>query len=206
MENGIGVRSLAKPVPYSKVTQDMIKSMMENSGLNSVQRRQITECLKHGGPLPLNPKPLPSVLPQSKPTRSVGCRLPAKPLRRSAESCRSGDSYIREKFQPGPTRDLEKEKLRLQNLLATGKEDVSIQDLAACVRSEVQEDLDPIQEVLDQIEERREFLADMAALGQEKQYIHIINTEISQKMGELEILERKLQTRKSKSRGNVMTE
>ncbi|XP_053712673.1 UPF0193 protein EVG1-like isoform X2 [Synchiropus splendidus] len=175
MENGIGVRNLVKPVPYSKVTQDM---------------------MKYGGPLPLNPKPLPSVLPQSKPTRSVGCRLPAKPLRRSAESCRSSDSYIREKFQPGPTRDLEKEKLRLQNLLATGKEDVSIQDVAPCMRSAAQEDLDPIQEVLDQIEERREFLADMAALGQEKQYIHIINTEISQKMGELEILERRLQARK----------
>ncbi|KAM9792648.1 UPF0193 protein EVG1 homolog [Neosynchiropus ocellatus] len=205
MENGIGMRNPVKQSPYSKVTQDMIKLMMEESGLNSVQRRQIAECLKHGGPLSLNTKPLPFALPQSKPTRSVQCRLPAKPLRRSAESCRSGDSYIREKFQPGPTRDLEKENMQLQNLLATGKEDVSLKDVAASVRSDVQEDLDPIQEVLDQIEERRQFLADMAALGQEKQYIHIINTEISQKISELEILERKkMQTRKSKSGGDEM--
>lgn len=34
--------------------------------------------------------------------------------------------------------------------------------------------------VLNEIEERRQFLADMAALGQEKQYINIINIEISQ--------------------------
>lgn len=35
-------------------------------------------------------------------------------------------------------------------------------------------------EVLDEIKERRQFLADMASLGQEKKYINIINTEISQ--------------------------
>lgn len=34
--------------------------------------------------------------------------------------------------------------------------------------------------VLDEIEERRQFLADMASLGQAKQYINLINTEISQ--------------------------
>lgn len=34
--------------------------------------------------------------------------------------------------------------------------------------------------VLDEIEERRQFLADMASLGQVKQYINLINTEISQ--------------------------
>lgn len=34
--------------------------------------------------------------------------------------------------------------------------------------------------VLDEIEERRQFLEDMASLGQVKQYIKIINTEISQ--------------------------
>lgn len=31
-----------------------------------------------------------------------------------------------------------------------------------------------------EIEERRQFLADMAALGQGKKYVNIINTEISQ--------------------------
>lgn len=34
--------------------------------------------------------------------------------------------------------------------------------------------------VLDEIEERRQFLADMASLGQEQQYINLINSEISQ--------------------------
>lgn len=34
--------------------------------------------------------------------------------------------------------------------------------------------------VLDEIEERRRFLSDMVALGQEKQYVNIINAQISQ--------------------------
>lgn len=34
--------------------------------------------------------------------------------------------------------------------------------------------------VLNEIQERRQFLEDMASLGQEKDYIDIINTEISQ--------------------------
>lgn len=34
--------------------------------------------------------------------------------------------------------------------------------------------------VLGEIEERRQFLADMASLGQAKKYVNIINTEISQ--------------------------
>lgn len=56
-----------------------------------------------GAALPLTPDPTPSASPpQPKTTKSVQKRLPSKPQRRSAESCRSGDSYVREKFRPGP--------------------------------------------------------------------------------------------------------
>ena len=80
-------------------------------------------------------------------------RLSDKPQRRTAESCRSGNSYVREKFCPGPTSmiiqllarpcnitpeesltpfvfilrftqgDLEKEKQRLQDIMSTGHEE-----------------------------------------------------------------------------------
>uniref|UniRef100_A0A3B5BB64 Uncharacterized protein n=1 Tax=Stegastes partitus TaxID=144197 RepID=A0A3B5BB64_9TELE len=118
---------------------------------------------------------------------------PPNKSKRSAESCRSGNSYEREKFCPGPTRDLEKEKRRLQNILATGKEEASAassQKAATCRDPEVSEEEDRYQEVLNEIEERRQFLADMASLGQEMNYISIINTEISQKIRELEALEK----------------
>uniref|UniRef100_A0A3B5ARE3 Uncharacterized protein n=1 Tax=Stegastes partitus TaxID=144197 RepID=A0A3B5ARE3_9TELE len=92
-----------------------------------------------------------------------------------------------------PKRDLEKEKRRLQNILATGKEEASAassQKAATCRDPEVSEEEDRYQEVLNEIEERRQFLADMASLGQEMNYISIINTEISQKIRELEALEK----------------
>ncbi|MEE6520291.1 hypothetical protein FKM82_018132 [Ascaphus truei] len=41
---------------------------------------------------------------------------------RPAERCRAGDAYSRDRFQPRPTRDLNKEKHRLQNIMATGKD------------------------------------------------------------------------------------
>uniref|UniRef100_A0A3B3BRP6 Uncharacterized protein n=1 Tax=Oryzias melastigma TaxID=30732 RepID=A0A3B3BRP6_ORYME len=102
------------------------------------------------------------------------------PQRRTAEGCRSGDSYMREKFHPGPTRDMEEEKRRLQNILATGKEEtpVSPPETPAAKDPEVSEER--FEEVLREIEERRQFLADMEALGQEREYVGIINTQISQ--------------------------
>uniref|UniRef100_A0A8C4H2I2 Uncharacterized protein n=1 Tax=Dicentrarchus labrax TaxID=13489 RepID=A0A8C4H2I2_DICLA len=158
---------------------------MQESRLTNLQRKQINECLKNGAALPLTSDPTASGShPQPKSSKSIQKRLPGKPLRRSAESCRSGNSYVRERFCPGPTKDLEKEKRRLQNILATGQEEPTVGSLqyVACQNPGMAEERDRYQEVLDEIEERRQFLEDMASLGQEKQYIHIINTEISQVM------------------------
>uniref|UniRef100_A0A4W6BQF9 Uncharacterized protein n=1 Tax=Lates calcarifer TaxID=8187 RepID=A0A4W6BQF9_LATCA len=91
---------------------------------------------------------------------------------------------------------LEKEKRRLQNILATGQEEPTPASSQNARNPEVMEERDQYQEVLDEIEERRQFLADMASLGQEKQYINIINTEISQKIRELEALEKACSTKK----------
>ncbi|XP_071359804.1 UPF0193 protein EVG1 [Trachinotus anak] len=191
---GRGLWNNPRATPYSKETQDMLRIMMQESRLTNRQKKQINECLKNGAALPLAPGPIPSPSPpQPKTSKSVQKCLPAKPQRRSAESCRSGNSYVREKFHPTPTRDLEKEKRRLQNILATGEEEptaASSQNFHTCLNPGVMEERDPYQEVLDEIEDRRQFLADMASLGQERQYINIINTEISQKIRELEALDK----------------
>lgn len=131
-------------------------------------------------------KPSPSST-QRKQSKLVTHRLPSKPQRRSAEMCRAEDSYIREKFRPGPTRDLEKEKRRLQNILEMGKDAPTV-PVPQSPNSDVPEEMDPFQKILDEIEERRQFLEDMASLGQEQQYVNIINTEISQRIRELELM------------------
>uniref|UniRef100_A0A3B4FCH4 Uncharacterized protein n=1 Tax=Pundamilia nyererei TaxID=303518 RepID=A0A3B4FCH4_9CICH len=69
--------------------------------------------------------------------------------------------------------DLEKEKRKLQNIFAHGTESICSLILGVRPRS-------VFPAVLNEIQERQQFLEDMASLGQEKDYIDIINTEISQ--------------------------
>ncbi|XP_073331855.1 UPF0193 protein EVG1 isoform X2 [Pagrus major] len=193
---GRGLWNNPRPTRYSKETQDIVRLMMQEAGLNDLRRKQINECLKNGTALPLTSDP--AVLdspPQPKTSTSVQKCLPCKPQRRrSAESCRSGDSYVREQFCPRPTRDLEKEKRRLQNIFATGQEEPTAAQrelrLQSVRKPEVVEEKDRYQEVVDEIEERRQFLADMASLGRERHYINIINREISVKIQELEMMDK----------------
>ncbi|KAM4603500.1 UPF0193 protein EVG1 [Polymixia lowei] len=191
-----GLWNCPRAIRYSKETQEMLKLMMQESRLNNFQRRQINECLTKGVALPLTCNPTSSAPPPHPKQRIIkpgpNCQS-AKPQRRSAESCRSGDSYTRDKFLPRPTRDLEKEKRRLQSILATGQEEpkpTSSQKVPADRSRAALEERDRFQEVLDEIEDRRHFLADMNALGQGNHYHSLINAEISQKIRELEVIDK----------------
>ncbi|KAF7655763.1 hypothetical protein LDENG_00051230 [Lucifuga dentata] len=190
-----GLWNSSRAPQYSKETQDMLRLMMQESKVTNFQRRKINECLKNGAALPLTFDPAPldyTPQPELKTHKHTLNRLPAKPQKRSAESCRSGNSYVREKFRPLPTRDLDKEKRRLQNILATGQAEPTVTLSRNVHRDQKTEaaEKDRYQEVLDEIEDRRQFLVDMAALGQDKHYFHVINTEISQKIRELEVMDR----------------
>ncbi|XP_034043942.1 UPF0193 protein EVG1 [Thalassophryne amazonica] len=174
---------------YSKETHDMLRLMMQESKVSLLHRRRINDCLKKGEPLPCGPT-VSAHPPQARPKNPAPRHLPSRPQRRSAESCRSGNSYCREQFQPRPTRDLEEEKRRLQQIFA-GEGLASASPNAPDDKTpEVAEEKDRYQEVLGEIEDRRQFLADMAALGQEKKYTNLINTEILQKIRELEELQK----------------
>lgn len=93
---------------------------------------------------------------------------------------------------PGPTGDLEKEKRRLQNIFATGKEPEERKRKPPPVQQEAPApELDRFEELVKEIQERKAFLADMEALGQGRRYRGVILTEISQKLQEMEDLDRK---------------
>ncbi|XP_043097654.1 UPF0193 protein EVG1 [Puntigrus tetrazona] len=177
---------------YRTETQQLIQMMMQESRLTDFQQRQINNKLKNGGALPLtfNPRPLESSV-RSEPTLSKGPALIGHQHRRSAERCRAGDNYKRESFKPRAIRDLEKEKRQLQNIFSTGQKDVKPTYSQRDSTERRERRIDRFQEVLDEIEERRKFLEDMMALGKGHQYQHLINTEISQKIRELEDIDRK---------------
>uniref|UniRef100_A0A672IQH3 Uncharacterized protein n=1 Tax=Salarias fasciatus TaxID=181472 RepID=A0A672IQH3_SALFA len=141
--------------------------MKQESRLTNFQRKQISQNSKNRTDLPVTSPP---------PSKSVHRPRSYVSGKRSAASCRSGNSYSREKFRPGPTRDLEKEKRRLQDILSTGAEEPR----EAPPEPSPPEKKERYEEVLDEIEERRQFLSEMASLGQERDYVDIINAEISQ--------------------------
>ncbi|XP_029596118.1 UPF0193 protein EVG1 homolog isoform X1 [Salmo trutta] len=158
---GGGLRNCPRRTQYSK---EMLKLMMQESRLTNFQQRQINDKLKKGSALPLTCNPTSSAPPsltaqtQSRKKNST-TRTPAKPLRRTADNCSSGDNYTRDRFRPSATRDLEKRR-RHQNILATGQEEPRPNHPRNISLDQGPEERDRFQEVLDEIEERKEFGGD----------------------------------------------
>lgn len=93
-----------------------------------------------------------------------------------------------------PIGDLEKEKHRLQTILATGKEPEERKRKPTPTPGRQEDpapEVDRFDELVKEIQERKEFLADMEALGQGRQYRGLILAEISQKLREMEDIDHK---------------
>ncbi|NWT30195.1 EVG1 protein, partial [Cardinalis cardinalis] len=179
--------------------------MMEELQMTHSQKRYLMQYVTRGDALPLQRFPSSSQQPVPVP-HAAACqpgRLPARPLLRPAKVCQAGDAYTREKFKPQPTRDLEKEKRRLQKILALGKDEAEDKVEQVFVRKKEEDIAEPdrFEELMNEIQERREFLAEMEALGQSKKYQGIVLTEISQKLHEMKIIDKK----RSEEMRNIMT-
>ncbi|XP_074682739.1 UPF0193 protein EVG1 isoform X1 [Strix aluco] len=195
---GGGRGRAAGPAGYSPRTRELLRALMEESKLTRFQRRYLMDCVKRGDALPVQCHPTSSkepapAAPAFSPPVCQPSRLSAKPHLRPARVCQAGDAYTREKFRPQARRDLEKEKQRLQNILATGKDVVEhkVKQMPVQTKEEEIPEPDRFEELMNEVQERREFLAEMEALGQGKKYQRIILTEISQKMREMEIIDKK---------------
>ncbi|NXR77015.1 EVG1 protein, partial [Pycnonotus jocosus] len=190
---------------YSTGTRELVRAMMEELQVTHSQKRYLMDYVKRGDALPLQRFPPSSKqpVPVSYPAASQPCRLPARALLRPAKVCQAGDAYTREKFKPQPTRDLEKEKRRLQNILATGKDEMEEDVKQVFIQKKEEEIAEPdrFEELMNEIQERRKFLAEMEALGQGKKYQGIVLSEISQKLHEMEIIDKK----RSEEMRNSMT-
>ncbi|XP_048211571.1 UPF0193 protein EVG1 isoform X2 [Perognathus longimembris pacificus] len=184
-----------KKATYTPETCELLRVMMKESQLTNFQQRHIMDTIKRGDPLPLQCNPTSSQrdCPVKLPTSS---HLPPIPSARSglrpASVCQANGAYTREQFKPRATRDLDKEKRRLQHIFATGKDPEERRKKETPVQ---QEDLSPavdrFEELVKEIQDRKEFLSAMEALGQGKQYRGLILAEISQKLREMEDIDRK---------------
>ncbi|KAG8511158.1 UPF0193 protein EVG1 [Galemys pyrenaicus] len=215
---GAGFWRCPKPATYTPGTCELLKVMMKESRLTNFQQRHIMDTVKRGDTLPLQCSPTSSqrVPPAKQPAPAVYLPpiLAAQSHLRPASVCQANGAYSREQFKPQATRDLEKEKRRLQNIFANGKDSEERKRKPPPVRHkdpgpdpdrfEEQEQPpppaqgpegrpcthSPLPAVVREIQERKDFLADMEALGQGRQYRGIIFAEISQKLREMEDIDR----------------
>uniref|UniRef100_A0A4X1VE96 Uncharacterized protein n=2 Tax=Sus scrofa TaxID=9823 RepID=A0A4X1VE96_PIG len=123
---GTGFWRCPKPAAYTPRTCELLRAMMKESKLTNFQQRHIMDTMKRGDALPLHCSPTSSqkVLPARQPASAIYLPpiLAARSHLRPASLCQANGAYSREHFRPQATRDLEKEKRRLQNIFATGKE------------------------------------------------------------------------------------
>ncbi|XP_007506278.1 UPF0193 protein EVG1 isoform X1 [Monodelphis domestica] len=182
---------------YTPETCQLLKVMMEESKLNNFQQRQLMDSMKRGESLPTRCNPISTQKPTSKRISSF-CLPPIlapRPHLRPAELCQANEAYTREQFKPRPCKDIEKEKERLQDIFANGKDAIEKRKKKQSVRQIEPPSSDPepdrFEELVKEVRERQEFLAEMQALGQGKQYRGIILTEISQKLREMEDIDQK---------------
>ncbi|XP_019400447.1 PREDICTED: UPF0193 protein EVG1 isoform X1 [Crocodylus porosus] len=198
VRKGTGVWHSPGTAPYTQETQELLKVMMQECRLTNFQKRHLMDCIKRGDALPIQCNPTSSKQPElAKPTSPPKPCLPvsllARPHLRPAKVCQAGTAYTRDKFKPKATRDLEREKQRLQNILATGKDKEEHKPQQKPVQKKEEEEIpepDRFEELVNEIRERKEFLEEMVALGQDKKYRGIILTEISQKLREMEIIDK----------------
>ncbi|XP_014864159.1 PREDICTED: UPF0193 protein EVG1 [Poecilia mexicana] len=172
---------------YNKEAEELKSLRKEEADLINIKRK---ESIRSATSLPT------SASEKSTASKSDYQCKPRRTVKRNAEACRAGKSYEREMFHPGPYRDMDDEKRRLQNFMATGRYEDPGMSIKKAERRKPEEAQKPdtYEEVLNEIEERQQFLEDMAALGQD-QHSFVVKSQIQQKLHELEALEKE---RKSK--------
>eukprot|EP00073_Rattus_norvegicus_P048146 XP_017450359.1 PREDICTED: UPF0193 protein EVG1 isoform X2 [Rattus norvegicus] len=124
--NGTGFHRCRKQAAYTPGTCELLRVMMKESKLTNFQQRHIMDTMKRGAPLPLQCNPTSSQ--RGSPSKKSAAAIYLPPILaththlRPASLCQANGAYSREQFKPQATRDLEKEKRRLQNIFATGKD------------------------------------------------------------------------------------
>ncbi|XP_019520176.1 PREDICTED: UPF0193 protein EVG1 isoform X1 [Hipposideros armiger] len=161
---GSGLWSCPKPATYTPGTCELLRVMMKESRLTKFQQRHIMDTMKRGDILPLQCSPTSSqrVLPSKQPASPIYLPpiLEARSHLRPASMCQANGAYCREQFKPRATRDLEKEKQRLQNIFATGKDKKEREKKPPPVPQE-----DPAPE-LDRFEERKPLMGQLCRGGE----------------------------------------
>ena len=186
-----GMFGVQQKAQYSKETADLLKNMMQESKLTNYQQRVIKESMKGGSALPtrVNPhhsKDGPSYV-KKKSTKIVQKPTGVKSLQTIEFEIANDTS---EPYKPPVSNyNCQKEKERLNSILIYGTDKPLPKPKPVPIVAKPPKDrFDEIQE---EIEERRIFMREMESLGQAEEHRQRIETEISQYIREMEIIDKK---------------
>ncbi|XP_012271593.1 UPF0193 protein EVG1 [Orussus abietinus] len=191
---GVGVGAFHNPprAKYSEETRNLIKVLMEESRLSMMQRKFIQDAVDRGEPLPPPAEPKPAKPKYAESKASYPCLW----KKRMQEAIVSSGAYEREQYRRlAPLPNKEKQKRHLACMMAYGK-DMPLTPQGPRIlhkarrQPQIPENVDALQDLVDGIRERMEFLTDMENLGQGKKYRPIIQQEIAQKIRLMEAIDK----------------
>ncbi|XP_064643366.1 UPF0193 protein EVG1 homolog [Lineus longissimus] len=186
---------------YSKETQNLLKEMMKESKLTNFQQRELQSKMKTGQSLPT--KCGPTFTEKTK--EPVVVKAPSKKINpktysggiRSKDTIEDSGAYERPEYNPPVKPGYSKrEKERLTYIMQYGH------DLPPIDKSKLgkkkkeqeektQEEKERFDEILAEIDERRAFMDQMERLGQADKHRQVVDTEISQLIREMEVIDKK---------------
>ncbi|CAF1088714.1 unnamed protein product [Adineta ricciae] len=178
----------------AKETNRSLKILADEARVNNFQFSQLTNGMLRGASVSTNPE---SLSIQSK----VPIAKRVKPIRPSNNSQPSGlrtyndivnsNAYTQSDYRPRPTKvRTDHEKDRLANLMAYGIDPSKMPCKPSDCSPSANREIDRFDELVLEIEERKEFLEHMTALGKRREYQEVISNEIADKIREMEQIDR----------------
>lgn len=176
---------------YSKETAELLKTMMKESKLTNYQQRVLKDQVKDGGCLPQRVNPHHSKDGPSSVQKKKVKTAPRPSKLKSQQTIQLEiENDPTEPYRPPvPKYNSQKEKERLNDILVFGTDKPLARPKPVIVAPAPPKDR--FDEIQDEINERRAFLAEMERLGQVDQHRKHIETEISQYIREMEVIDKK---------------
>ncbi|XP_075163742.1 UPF0193 protein EVG1 homolog [Haematobia irritans] len=181
---------------YSKETSDLLKLLMKESKMTMLMRKQIDYHLRNGEPLP---KPEPPRLNINKDPDAEALEILKRAhnaKRKTLAEIKASGAYEAPRYRPKPDDKLPSEKSK--KLLQESMSGLRLCDttLKPKRKQKKRQDHDTttddiINELLNQIDERAEWLAEMEELGEGKRYRDEIREQIAQRLRQIKALETK---------------
>ncbi|XP_020817100.1 UPF0193 protein EVG1 homolog [Drosophila serrata] len=191
---GAGAFHSAK-VQYSKETADLIRLLVKESKMSMMVRKQIDESLRTGEPLPLPVPPRPNTNNDPDKETLAILQRARNAKRKNLRQIEASGAYKQSYYRPPTDNRMQGEKAKSQlqfTMAGTHLPDPAIKPRRRPREEQNVTEEDLINELLDQINERAEWLTEMESLGQGKKYRPEIREQIAERLRRIQALESKM--------------